>query len=182
MAGLVEKKIKSTRVHRGSAVDFYQDVVRLPDGRRAIRDYMKHPGAVTVVPFLNKKEILILRQHRYPVGKTILEIPAGKIDPNESPLTCAKRELLEETGYWPRKIKRIFSFWPTPAFATETMHIYMAWNLVYKEPDREEDEFLEPFPIKFSKVVDLIKTGKIQDAKSVIAILTIKTFNLNPYQ
>ncbi|MBI4667578.1 MAG: NUDIX hydrolase [Elusimicrobia bacterium] len=178
----LEKKIKTSHAFKGNDVSFFQDVIRLPNGKKSIREYLDHPGAVTIVPFLDKKTILLLRQHRYPVGKTIIELPAGKLDDKENPLSCAKRELLEETGYWPGKIRKINSFWPTPAFANEIIHIYAAWNLKRRQADTDEDEFLEVFPLPFSKALEWVRIGRIMDSKSVIAILAIKTFKLNPYQ
>ncbi|MBI4368707.1 MAG: NUDIX hydrolase [Elusimicrobia bacterium] len=181
MKNLVEKKFKSRRVFEGDAVSFYSDTVTLPNGNKSVRDYMLHPGAVTIAAFLDKKNLLMLRQYRYPVKKTIYELPAGKIDPKENPLTCARRELLEETGYWPKKIRKINSFWPTPAFATEMMHVYAAWDLVKKDAKTDTDEFLEVFPLALKTAVEWVRQGKIMDSKSVIALLTIETFKLNPY-
>ena len=178
---LIEKKVSRNCLYKGHSVSFFKDVVLLPNGRQAVRDYMGHPGAVTVVPFLDRDRILMLRQYRYPVKKIIREIPAGKIDKGENPLVCARRELLEETGYWPRKIKRIISFWPTPAFADEIMHVYMAWDLIYKKAHTDPDEFLEPFPVRFSSALRWIKTGRIRDAKSIIALLAIEAFGWRSY-
>lgn len=163
-------------------MSFCQDIVRLPNGRRAKRDYMLHPGAVTVAAFLDRDYLLMEKQYRYPVRKTIYELPAGKIDKGENPLACARRELAEETGYWPKRIKKILSFWPSPAFATEEMYLYVAWELVKKEDAKDEDEFLETFAMKFDQAVDWVRRGKIMDSKSVITILAIKNFGWNPYE
>ncbi len=181
MKSLVEKKIKSVRVYKGRAVSFYRDTILLPNKKRAIRDYMQHPGAVCIAAFKDRENILMLKQYRYPVKKVITELPAGKIDKREGPLACAKRELLEETGYWPKKIKKILEFYPSPAFATETMQVYLAWDLVHKGIALDEDEFLHSFEMGFDKSIDWIRQGKIKDAKSVITLLTIDRFKLNPY-
>lgn len=162
-------------------MSFFTDTVRLPNGKKAVRDYMGHPGAVTILPFLDRKRVLLLRQYRYPVAETIVEIPAGKIDAGERPLACARRELLEETGYWPKSIKKTLSFWPTPAFANEVMHVYTAWDLEFKGAGTDEDEFLEPFPVEFAKAVRWVKEGKIRDAKSIATLLAVEAFGWNPY-
>lgn len=177
---MVEKKIKSTLLHKGRAISFYRDAVRLPNGKEAVRDYMLHPGAVCVVPFISRSKVLVLRQYRYPVGQAIYEFPAGKIDKGEKSLTCAKRELLEETGHKAKHIKKINAFWPTPAFATELMDIYAAWGLEKGKAQLDEDEILDVIPMEFDTVLRWVKNGKIKDAKSVIAALAIKTFNYFP--
>lgn len=177
---LIEKKVKSLCLHQGSAVSFFKDTVKLPSGQKATREYMLHPGAVCIVPFTTQKKVLILKQYRYPVRETIYEFPAGKLDPKETPLSCARRELAEETGYHPHRLKRIISFWPTPAFATEIMDIYLAWDLEFRAVHRDPDETLDVLKVDFSEVLNWIQVGKIKDAKSIIAALTIQTFNLKP--
>lgn len=179
---LVETKVKSVRVYKGNSVSFYRDIVRLPSGRQAVRDYMRHPGAVSIVPFVDRKRVLILRQYRYPVHRAIWEFPAGKLDAEESPSRCARRELVEETGYYPRRIKKINSFWPTPAFATEIMDIFLAWDLQRRETSLDEDESLDVHVVEFSKVLEWVRRGRVRDAKSVIAALAIQAFGLFPPQ
>jgi len=181
MSSLTEKKFRSICLHKGDSVSFFRDTIILPNGRKAVRDYMLHPGAVTITAFLDKERLLMLRQYRYPVRQAIFELPAGKLDRGENPLTCARRELQEETGYWPKRIRKIISFWPTPAFATEIMHVYVAWDLVNKGASTDPDEFLEVFPMRFSKSLEWVRQGKIKDSKSVIALLAINAFDLNPY-
>ncbi|MFC1523130.1 NUDIX domain-containing protein [Elusimicrobiota bacterium] len=178
MKSLIEKKINSTCVLKG-AVNFINDVVELPNGKTATRMYIDHPGAVAIVPFLSKKKVILLKQYRYPVGKTILEFPAGKLDRGESPLACARRELLEETGYYPKKIKKFTSYWPTAAFCTETLHIYKAWDLEARTPGTQDpDEFLEMMEVNFDQVIEWIRIGKILDSKTVVAALALKCFKL----
>lgn len=181
MPSLIEKKISSTCLYKGNSVSFYRDAILLPNKKKAFRDYMLHPGAVCVVAFRDKKSILMLKQYRYPVRRTITEVPAGKLDGQESPLACARRELLEETGFWPRKIKKFLSFWPTPAFATEVMHIFVAWDLEKRQTALDQDEFLEVFWMDFKEALQAVRSGEIKDAKSVISLLAIHAFELNPY-
>jgi len=124
--------------------------------------------------------VLLVRQYRYPVGETIYEFPAGKKDPRENFMACARRELLEETGYWPRRIRKIASFWPTPAFATEVMDVFMAWDLDRREAHLDHDESLDVHEMEFSRVLEWVRAGRIKDSKSVIAALHIEAFDLFP--
>lgn len=180
---LFEEKIKSRCLYRGNAVSFYYDTVRLPNGRTSVREYLLHPGAVCMVAFLDRERVLLLRQHRHAIGKTILEYPAGKLDVKEKPLICARREMLEETGFEPGRLKRVMTFWPTPAFATEIMHLYVAWNLKkVQQPSPDQDEFLELLTVKFDEVLDWIRRGRIRDAKTIIASLLIAQYGWNPYR
>src|SRR5579885_1966700 len=103
-------------------VDFVVDTVRLPNGKKADREFMDHPGAVGVAPFLDRQTIVMVRQYRHPVGEVTLELPAGKLDAGESALACVRRELHEETGYSAKKLFHFLDYWPTPAFANEVLH------------------------------------------------------------
>src|SRR3990167_9527502 len=127
--GLIETFVSKKTIWRGRAVNFDVDTVRLPDGKLATREYISHPGAVGVVPFLNKDTVVMVRQYRHPVGEVTLELPAGKIDPREAVLACIKREPAEETGYPGRKFPPLIRYWPTPAFADEILHLYVATGL-----------------------------------------------------
>ena len=150
--GLIERFVSKKTVWRGRAVNFDVDTVRLPNGKLATREYMSHPGAVGVVPFLDKDTIVMVRQYRHPVGEVTLELPAGKLDARESVLSCIKRELAEETGYTARKFTPLIQYWPTPAFA-------------------DEDEFLEVVRLPFKKAVEMVRRGKIRDSKTVVGLL-----------
>lgn len=167
----VEKPFKRKRIYKGKAVHFSVDYVTLPNRKKAIREYMEHPGAVTILPFLDKDHIILVKQYRYPVRKLIYELPAGKLDHGEGALSCVKRELAEETGYRARSIKKLVSFWPTPAFSDEIIHIYAAKNLAPASISPDEDEFIQTKVISFRQALKWIKTGRIQDAKTIIALL-----------
>jgi ADP-ribose pyrophosphatase len=171
-AGLVERFVKKRVVWRGNAVDFRVDTVRLPNGKLATREYLDHPGAVGVVPFIDRENIVMVRQYRHPVGEVTLELPAGKLDPGESVLTCLRRELLEETGCRARVIKPLIRYWPTPAFANEVLHLYVAEGLTRGAAQTDEDEFLECVTLPFTKAVDMVRRGKIKDSKTVVGLLT----------
>src|ERR1051326_7323418 len=101
---------------KGKAVNFRVDQVRLPNGKKATREYLDHPVAVAVIPLIGKNKVVMVRQYRHPVGEITWELPAGKLAKGESPLPCVRRELQEETGYTARRIKKLLSFWPTAAF------------------------------------------------------------------
>ena len=105
---------------------FRIDEIRLPNGKNATREYLDHPGAWQVIPLVTPDKVLMVRQFRYPVNRVTLEIPAGKLDRNERPLSCVKRELEEETGMKAGRIRKLLSFWPTATFANEIIHVYVA--------------------------------------------------------
>lgn len=170
--GLVERYESRKTVWRGNAVDFVVDTVLLPNGKKATREFMDHPGAVGVVPFVDRENIVMVRQYRHPVREVTLELPAGKLDPGESVLTCLKRELAEETGYTARKYTPLIRYWPTPAFANEVLHLYVATGLKEGRMHADEDEFLERVTMPFRKAVELVKRGKIKDSKTVVGLLS----------
>jgi ADP-ribose pyrophosphatase len=169
--GLIETFVSKKTIWRGRAVNFDVDTVRLPDGKLATREYMNHPGAVGVVPFLDKDTIVMVRQYRHPVGEVTLELPAGKLDARESILSCVKRELAEETGFTAAKFTPLIKYWPTPAFADEVLHLFTATGLKPGKVNADEDEFIETVILPFKKAVAMIKSGKIRDSKTVVGIL-----------
>jgi len=173
---LQEKFIRKVSEKNGRAVGFRIDEVRLPNGKRGIREYLTHPSAVAVIPIVDRKRILMVRQYRHPVREITWEIPAGKLDPNESILTCVRRELEEETGFKARVYKKLISFWPTPAFSNEVIHIFVAKNLTKGRTNPDEDEFVKAKAWPLEEVFSLIRRGKIKDSKTIIAILAYTSF------
>ena len=168
---LKEKLHKRVRIYSGRAVGFSADHIVLPDGNIAKREYLEHPGAVAVLPFVDKKNIILVRQYRYPVGKITYEIPAGKLSPGESFVDCVKRELEEETGYRAGRIKKLISYWPTPAFSNELLHIYEADGLVKTRKNPDEDEFIDSKIVSLKEAMSIVVSGKIKDSKTIIALL-----------
>lgn len=170
-AGLTESFHKKKIVYSG-AVDFRADTVTLPNGRKATRAFMSHPGAVAVLPVLDDGRIVFVRQYRYPVAEATLEIPAGKLNSiSDKPLGRVKAELMEETGYTASSIKPLISFWPTTAFSNEVLHIYTASGLRGgAQQNLDEDEFVNVEILPFDKAWGLLKKGVIKDAKTIIAL------------
>lgn len=169
---MVETRVRKRLIYKGNAVDFYNDIVRLPDGNKATREYLGHPGAVAVVPFLDRDTVILVRQYRYPVGETTYEIPAGKLDGKESLKVCVERELREETGYTAGRLTKLLDFWPTPAFANEVLHIYLAEDLTAGRMSPDHDEFIEAVKVPFRKALGWVLSGRIRDSKTMIALLT----------
>ena len=168
---IVEKLIKKNKVYCGSAIDLFCDKIELPNGAVAKREYLGHPGAAAVLPFISRKSIVLVKQYRYPINQITYEIPAGKIDKGETPLECITRELEEETGYRAKKLKKLLAFYPTAAFSNEIIHIFAAFGRINGEQNPDEDEFVSREIMSFKEAVKMVKTGKIKDSKTIIALL-----------
>lgn len=166
----------SRRIHSGRVIAVDEDTVRFPDGSTGVLDIVRHPGASAVVPFLDdpageNPTILLIRQYRHAAGKWLMEIPAGRLEPNEDPVSCAQRELIEETGCTAGSISHLTTILTTPGFSDERIHLYMATDLVRGDPRHEVDEFIEPVPTPLAEALSLIESGEIADAKTAIALL-----------
>jgi ADP-ribose pyrophosphatase len=172
---LRERTFRKRKIYGGRNIDFYSDLIKLPDGKSGTREYVTHPGAVAVIPFLNENEIVLVRQFRYPVGKITREIPAGKIGPGENLVACVRRELAEETGFRAGRIKKLISYWPSPAFSDEILHIYAAYGLSPTDSSPDEDEFIEKLVLPFDRALKWVYEGKIKDSKTVIALLLYRS-------
>lgn len=174
MSHLTEKFLNSKVVFEGNLLNVFADKVELPNGKVASREYIKHPGAVAVVPITQEGNIVLVRQYRYPIGNVLLEVPAGKLDKGEEPDICALRELEEETGYVAKSIKKIASIYTTPGFTDEVIHLYIAENLTLSNPHPDEDEFLDVEIYSKEEIKTMIADGRINDAKSMLALLLAK--------
>ncbi len=170
---LIEKKVSSEYIFDGNLLQVYSDTVALPNGSTSTREYIKHQGAVAVVPVTEDNEIIAVRQYRYPIGRVTIEIPAGKLDRGEEPLEAAKRELSEETGVESADIEYIGGLYPSVAYTDELIHMYVAKNLKYGEMHTDEDEFLDVVKIKIDKFVEMILSGEIMDSKTQAAVLKV---------
>lgn len=172
---LIEDKQSSEYIFNGSLLQVYKDTVVLPNGKIALREYIKHQGAVAVVPVTLKNEIIVVKQYRYPIGRTTIEIPAGKLDKGEEPLIAAKRELSEETGVFGADIESIGNLYPSVAYTDELIYMYMARNLQYGNKHTDEDEFLDVDKIYIEDFIDMILKGEIEDSKTQAAVLKVYT-------
>jgi ADP-ribose pyrophosphatase len=167
-----EKKLSSQQLYRGRAVSLRMDTVEKSDGKMTTREVVEHSNCVAVVVVDDQDNVLLVRQYRYPVGKFLLEIPAGGIDPNEEPIDCVRRELQEEIGYFPQKIEELGGFYSVPGYGTEYLHCYLATDLVPSRLIAEDSEGIEVVRVPISKITQLITSGEICDAKSIAALLT----------
>lgn len=175
---LVEKLIKSDEVYHGKLLHVYNDTVKLPNGKTATREWIRHPGAAAVIPILDDGRIVLVKQYRYPTGKVTLEIPAGKLDQGEEPLVCARRELKEETGYTTNSLVKMAEIGTTMAFSNEIIHLYIAKDLVAGDMCPDEDEFINTVILNEEEIEKLIASGQINDAKTLTALLLMKRENL----
>lgn len=165
---LTEKTISTEPIFNGKIISLQIDTVELPDGTRATREVVRHPGAVAVLAVKDGR-LLLVDQYRQPLGRCELEIPAGKLEKGEDPLEAARRELQEETGYQCGKLTLLHSFYTSPGFADEIIHVYLAEQLTSGEAAPDEDEFLEVVEASFDEVQQYIAEGRIADAKTILA-------------
>ena len=169
-------RVDGGRVWEHRFLDAHVDRVRFPDGSVGEQVLIHHPGASAVVPFLSDPrgedpQVLLIKQYRYAVGGNLWEIPAGRLEPKETPLACAHRELLEETGCTARVMEPLTAMWTTPGFTNEKIHLFLASDLTRGEAKREADEFIESVTLELSKVLLMIKSGEITDAKTIVGVL-----------
>lgn len=167
-----EKQIKRDEIFKGVVLNVVKDMVQLPDGTTSYREFCLHNGGVSILPLTDENEVIMVRQYRYAHHREFLEIPAGKLDSvEEIPLEAAKRELREETGAVAAKITSLGTVDTTPALINEKLHLYLAEGLSFGDMDLDEGEFLGVERIPFSKLLDMVMNGEIQDAKTQIAVL-----------
>lgn len=173
---LFEKKINSKQIFNGEIVGLYYDEVELPNGRITTREKITHPGAVGIVPVTGDNKIILVKQYRYPVEDLTIEIPAGKLDKDELPSICARRELEEEVGAVDGKIILLSSFYTTPGFCNEVLHLYLALDFKRTANSLDDDEFLEIIEPGLEEALTWIRNGKIKDSKTIIGILMARDF------
>jgi ADP-ribose pyrophosphatase len=175
-------QVSSTRAYHGRIISLDVDEVRFPDGSIGSLEMIRHPGASAVVPMLDTDAddptVLLIRQYRYAADGYLYEIPAGRLDPGESPMECAHRELAEETGYRAARVEPLFTMFTTPGFTDEKIHLFLATGLTAGDADREADEFLELVPTKLSRALSMVEQGEIKDAKTALALLYAAGFRL----
>jgi ADP-ribose pyrophosphatase len=170
-AHLRETTVTSTQVYRGSFLDVRRDIVRLPDAGEASREYIVHPGAVVVVPLLPDDRLLMVRQWRHPLGRVMLEFPAGKLEAGEPPLTCAIRELGEETGHRAAEWARAGLLHNAIAYSNEGIEVWFARSLVPGPARPDEGEFVEVVAHSAQDLSAAIREGAVTDAKTMVGLL-----------
>jgi ADP-ribose pyrophosphatase len=172
----VTGQIKSQRIYTGRVINLDIDTVQFPDGSVGELEMVRHPGASAIVPFLSEPrgddpQILLIRQYRYAADAFIYEIPAGRLDPGETPEACAHRELREETGCTADRMERLTTVYTTPGFTDEKIHVFMATGLTRGEARREADEFVENVVMPLSKALAMIERGEIIDGKTAVGLM-----------
>jgi ADP-ribose pyrophosphatase len=173
-ASLTETRVASRVVYQGPFMTVKCDDVRLPDGKAATREYVQHPGAVMVLPLFDDGRVLMERQYRYPLGKVMIEYPAGKLDSDEGALACAQRELQEETGYTAREYFFLTRIHPIISYSTEFIDIFLARGLTPGERNLDDGEFLDTFIVEHQQVIEWIRNGDISDVKTIIGTLWLE--------
>lgn len=169
-----EKTINTKKIFDGVLLHLERQEVLLPNGKTSIREIIRHPGAIAMIPFTEDGKIVLVRQFRKPLNRTVVEIPAGKLEKTDvDPLTAAKRELEEETHYQAKKWEEIVTMYPTPAYVDEKFTLYLAEELsIVENPlPKDEDEFIEVLECTYEEACILKKSGEICDAKTLYALL-----------
>jgi ADP-ribose pyrophosphatase len=167
----MEKTLSSKLIYQGRAVKLRLDTVETANGRQTTREIVEHSDCIAIVA-IDGGNVLLVKQFRKPVEKELLEIPAGGIDPGESPEEAVRREMREETGYLPQKIKRLGGFYSAPGYCTEYLHLYLATELVPSQLFAEDTESISLVRVPVSQIPELIASEKICDAKSIAGLLT----------
>jgi ADP-ribose pyrophosphatase len=180
---MTSRTLSTRRAYTGRILNLDLDRVRFPDGSEGELEMIRHPGAAAVVPFLSDPygadpQVLLLRQYRYAADAVLYEIPAGRLDPGETPADCARRELLEETGCAAEQFEALTTIYTTPGFTDERIHLFMATGLKQGATRWEADEFIEVEVLSISRVLELIRAREITDSKSIVALLFVAGFKL----
>ncbi|HEY5526480.1 MAG TPA: NUDIX hydrolase [Candidatus Anoxymicrobiaceae bacterium] len=168
--------LSTEKVFDGHVIKVFIDQVRLPDGRTATWERVAHPGAVGMVPLTDEGEVIMVRQYRHAVRGVILEIPAGKLDPGEPPFACATRELAEEIGMKAAEMVLLSEFYNSPGYSDERFFLFVARGLSPEQGQAEDDEFLELVKVPLASSMELISTGQIRDAKSIIGLTLARSY------
>lgn len=169
-----EETLFSEVVYNGKAVTVRRDRVRIPSGRQTIREIVEHTNCVAIIPITKNGNILLVNQFRKPVGKELLEIPAGGIDPGEDPESAVRRELCEEVGFSPNKVERIGGFYSAPGYSTEYLFLYLATDLVANQLHAEDTDSITIIQASIDQIPNLITSGRIRDAKSIAGLLIFR--------
>lgn len=169
-------QVGSRRMYTGRILNLDVDQVRFPNGSIGELEMIRHPGASAVVPFLSDPagadpQLMLIRQYRYAAGGYLYEIPAGRLEPGEEPILCARRELQEETGCTAERVEHMYTLYTTPGFTDEKIHVFLATGLMRGATRHEADEFMEVETVALSQALTMIEDGAIQDAKTALGIM-----------
>lgn len=167
---LAEKQLKSDLVYQGSFLKVLRDEVELPDGNKATREYIPHPGASMIIPVTDQGQLVMVRQFRYAVQRIFIEFPAGKIDQGEDPLQTAKRELEEETGLVAKDYHHLTTIHPVIGYSNEKIELYLAKGLTATKQRLDHGEFLDVFEIPFAEAMEKLRSGEITDVKTMVGL------------
>ncbi len=162
------KQLGTKLIYKARLFDLKKVKTRRANGHEFIHDVLFHPGAAVIVPMLTPRDFVLIRQYRTAVDKVIWEFPAGTLEKGESPINCAKREVIEETGYRAKQWKKLGTFYPAPGISTELMHLYLATNLVSQSMSLDQDEFIQKRIVSAKQLEKMILKGTIVDAKTII--------------
>lgn len=174
---LEERQLRCEEIYDGVVVHLFKDEVELPNGKTAVREYVKHVGAVCVLPLTDTGEVVLERQFRYPFHRVIVEIPAGKLNSrDEDPREAALRELREETGIVPKELVDLGAYYGSPAIMGEPIRMFLARGLSFGAQELDEDEFLEVFTLPFEKAIEMVLAGELPDGKTQLALLKTKAY------
>lgn len=173
MDTLKETTLTSEKVYDGALLHVRKDIVKLPDGKKSVREYIRHPGAVALVAWLPDGDLLFLRQFRYPLKRVFIELPAGKIDPGEDPEATGRRELEEETGYLAKELHYLTTIHPCIGYSDEVIYIYEATGLTKTSQRLDDHEFMEVFSLPLSGALSMIEKGDITDVKTLAGIYAV---------
>ena len=176
LPNFTERPLSSRKAYSGGIISVEHHAVCQHDGRKAKRDVVRHPGAAVILPLLDEENLLMEWQFRYPVGRHLWEIPAGKLEADETPLATAKRELLEETGYRAKRWKKLFSVHSAVGFCDERLDFFLAKDLAYVGGKGEEGEHIAVRSLPIERALRWLRQGKISDAKTIIALLWLASF------
>ena len=161
---------KTTNLYKGKIFNVVLEKVTLPNGAVKHREIVRHPGAAAMVPFLDDGRVVLIKQYRHAVGDFVWEIPAGTLEPDEAPMACARRELVEETGYEAARLEKLAEILPAPGYTDEHIHIFLATGLRPAEQKLEDDEVLELQPTALHTALAMVTQGEIRDAKTIAGL------------
>jgi ADP-ribose pyrophosphatase len=169
------KILKQTQLHQGRVFTLIREKITLPNGTTVDLDIIRHPGAAAMVPLNEDGSLVMVRQYRHAIGEYIWEIPAGTLNPDESPLECAKRELIEETGYSATEWEELGAIVPVPGYSDEKIHIFLAQGLRPARQDLDPDEILRVREIPLEEAFHMAERGEIKDSKTISSLFLLRS-------